>query len=155
MGPNMSNHAYARLFYHFVWSTKNCKSFIKKEYQDSLHKFIGKTLTKKEWYPIAIGGIEDHMHILVQANLKEHIADIVASVKASSSRFMRKNFDADFAWQGGYGVFSVDSKMLDVISNYILKQEQHHKTKNVKSEFRLLLQRGHVSYADIARVKYR
>ena len=110
-------------------------------------------LINKKWHPVAVGGIGDHVHILAQAGVKNSLAEIVASVKAGSSKFMKKKFVEEFAWQGGYGVFSVDAKTVYAVKDYILRQEQHHASKDSKYEFRQLLQRGGVCYADLVCTK--
>ena len=132
----MSNHSYSKLFYHLVWSTQDRSPLIIKEFRRDLFDYIGKMILKKDLHPIAIGGVEDHVHILLQKKPKFLISEVVCYLKANPSRFMRVKFNPDFAWQGGYSAFTVDRFSLEKIKNYILKQEEHHKKKSLDFELR-------------------
>jgi len=135
----MSNHSYTSMFYHLVWSTKDREFYIKPEFKKSLYSYIGKVISDNGWHLLAIGGISDHIHILLQKNPKDSISETVCRIKANSSRFMRKNFITEFAWQGGYSAFTVDIKSLGRIKNYILNQEKHHSNMTFGDELARIL----------------
>ncbi|KKP24855.1 MAG: Transposase [candidate division TM6 bacterium GW2011_GWF2_28_16] len=123
------NHVYSKLYYHVIWKTKNKQPIIMPEFKDDLYHYIGQIVKTKGWHLIAIGGIHDHIHILVQMEPQNTISDLVCKIKSNSSRLIKTQFMADFAWQEGYGVFSVDRHSIKRIKNYILNQEQHHNVK--------------------------
>ncbi len=122
-----SNHVYSKLYYHIVWKTKNKEPNIKNEFKKDLYLYIGQIIKTKGWHLIAIGGIENHVHILIQMQPQNTISDLVCKIKSNSSRFIKLNFDSKFAWQEGYGVLTVDRHSVKRIKNYILNQEEHHK----------------------------
>lgn len=85
-----NNNVYSKLYYHLIWSTKNRTPILTKEIRPDVYKYIGRTITMKDWHLIAIGGIEDHIHILIQKRPSKEISYVVSSLKSSSSRFIKK-----------------------------------------------------------------
>lgn len=123
------NHVYAKLYYHIIWKTKNLDPLILPKFKDNLYKYIAQIIKNKGWHLMAIGGTQNHVHILVQINPKDTIPDVVCKIKSNSSRFIKETFMMEFVWQKGYGVFTVDRRSIKLITNYILKQEEHHRIK--------------------------
>ena len=92
---------------------------------------------------MAIGGMPDHIHILLSANSEYGVAKIINTLKSNSSKWMRTKKKA-FAWQEGYGAFSVSQSGLDEVKEYIQNQAEHHKKRDFKEEFFALLRlHGH------------
>jgi REP element-mobilizing transposase RayT len=137
----MTNHSYSTLYYHLVWATQDRNKLIKRDFKKPLYDYIGKIAVYKGFGLIAVGGIEDHIHLLIQTTAKSYIPKIVSSIKSNSSRFIRENFLLDFGWQNGYSVFTVDVLSLVRIKNYILNQETHHCEMDYEREYNLLLKR--------------
>ena len=123
----INNHAYIKLYYHLVWSTKNRTLIIKDEFKNDLYNYIGKIIVAKGFHLIAIGGVQDHIHLLIQTSPTKNISDIVCKIKSNSSRFVKENFLSSFAWQEGYAAFTIDETSILRIKNYIENQEEHHK----------------------------
>lgn len=144
----MNSNVYSKLVYHLVWSTKNREPFIKEKFRKQVYMFIGSVVKRKKWHLLAIGGISDHLHLLIQMDSKLALWEVVCKIKSNSSRFIKENFIADFAWQEGYSVFTVDRFSIDKIKNYILKQEKHHKEKilSYERELMLMLTRNNIEY---------
>ena len=142
----MANHCFSSMFYHLVWSTQYREPNIKSESKDKLHYYIKEIISRKEWHPVAVGGIDDHVHILIQKAPKYTISDVVCCIKSNSSRFMSENFVKDFAWQHGYSVFTVDQRSIDRVKGYILNQELHHKKMSFEEEYIALLKRNCIKY---------
>ena len=142
----MSSPVYSCVYCHFVWSTKNRESLITSEIKPSLYNFIGSVMTRRKWQLIAIGGVEDHIHILMKKISRDHESDIVCRIKSNSSRFMSENFVKDFTWQHGYSVFTVDQRSIDRVKGYILNQELHHKKMSFEEEYIALLKRNCIKY---------
>ena len=135
-------------YIHIVFSTKHRQPFIKKAIKAELHAYLGGICRDLECFPRAIGGVEDHVHILCLLSKKIALVDLVAKVKANSSKWMKTNGDeyATFYWQGGYGAFSVNPSEIEVVIEYIQNQEEHHKKRTFKEEFRLFLKKYEIEF---------
>ncbi len=138
-----SSHVYAQLTYHLVWSTKKQMPWITQPLRHELHNYMAEIILRKGLVPLEVGGIHDHVHLLVQCGTAQNIPALVSCIKANSSRFMRARV-ADFAWQEGYGVFTVDVVSFDRLQNYIRNQEQHHGKLTFDEEVALLHKRYEV-----------
>jgi len=141
-------HTYYQLLYHLVWSTKERRPLITADLQNRLYEYIGGTFRSLKCFPILFGGIHDHVHLCVEIPPKYALADIVRNVKVSSSKWVRQNFPIkkEFEWQEGYGAFSVSPSCKEAVLQYIKNQEIHHKERNFREEFLLLLQKHAVKY---------
>ena len=138
----MSSHqTYTKMYYHLVWSTKNRHPFITKENEETLYNYIGRITIEKKWHLLEIGGIYNHVHILLQKSPRYTISEVVRCIKSNSSTFMREKFNPNFAWQAGYSAFTVDKLSLLRLKKYILNQKQHHDAMSFEKEFDLLLER--------------
>ncbi len=86
---------------------------------------------------LEIGGMQDHVHLLIKLNSLDKFSSLVRDIKSSSSLWMHKNFPAlrDFAWQEGYGSFTVSYSILENIQEYIRNQEQHHASISFDEEY--------------------
>ncbi|MEA5582114.1 IS200/IS605 family transposase [Nodularia harveyana UHCC-0300] len=124
-----------RLYYHVVWATKKRQPFINSNIED---KFYGYLIGKAHHLGCiihAIGGIEDHIHLVVSIPPKLSIAEFVKTLKGSSSHYYNHNLGKtqEFAWQEGYGVFSLGSKQLQKAVHYVNNQKIHHQNKTTIS----------------------
>jgi|ERR1051325_302644 REP element-mobilizing transposase RayT len=108
---------FANLINHIVFSTKDRAELIDRAYAAGLHAYIGEVLSNLDGALLCAGGMPDHIHLLVSLSPKFAVADVVRDIKANSSRFLKRAFPGmrRFAWQNGYGIFSVsESKSLSV-----------------------------------------
>lgn len=137
----MSNHTYTCFIYHLVWATKDRKKLINSEFKDDLYKFIANFMIQRNWHPIAIGGISDHIHILIKFKKELLVSEIVSKIKSNSCKFLREKVDANFNWQNGYSSFTVDNTSIFKLKKYIENQEKHHEDITVEKEEFLLLKR--------------
>ena len=119
---------YWRLFYHFVWGTKNREPFIAPQWENDLHNAIAAKANKLDAFVYAVGGIEDHVHLVVSTPPKIALSTFIGQVKGNSSHLVNHVLDRDayFAWQAEYGVVSFGGKMLDTVVRYVKNQRQHH-----------------------------
>jgi len=119
---------YWRLFYHFVWGTKNKEPLIEPEWEKSLHNVIAAKSTGLEAFVHAVGGIEDHIHLVVSVPPKISLSTFVGQVKGNSSHFVNHELDVKthFLWQTEYGVVSFGGRMLDTVVRYAKNQRKHH-----------------------------
>ncbi|MFN8487755.1 MAG: IS200/IS605 family transposase [Caldilineaceae bacterium] len=118
--------AYWRLYYHFVWTTKERAPLITGTLEPHLYRWLYNE-AKKLYCPFFyIGGIIDHVHVLTAVRPSVSPSDFMKQLKGSSSRFISLKFKRPFEWQEGYGVFSVAEHDIDRVKAYVLNQKQHH-----------------------------
>jgi REP element-mobilizing transposase RayT len=139
---------YLSLLVHFVWSTKNREPWIARDWSDNLYAYIGGVLRKKKAKLICAGGIDDHIHIYSSLPSTLTVADAVNAMKAYSSRWVHEEIPKKkgFAWQDGYGAFSVNKSSEQRVIDYILNQEAHHRRYSFQSEFLTLLRKHEIEY---------
>ena len=119
---------YWRLFYHFAWGTRSREPLIALEWEGSLHNVIAAKATELDALVHAVGGIEDHIHLVVSVPPKIALSILIGQAKGNSSHFVNHELDVDirFAWQAEYGVVSFGGKMLDTATQYARNQRNHH-----------------------------
>lgn len=141
-------NTYSQILLHTVFSTKDHASMIKPTIQGRLYEYVGGIVRAEKGLLLAIGGTPDHLHMLVQWRTDEAIADLLRDVKSRSSSWIHKTFPAfrTFAWQEGYGVFSVSKSQEKRLRAYIAGQEEHHRTRDFKEEFLRLLRAHDIDY---------
>lgn len=134
--------------YHAVFSTKGRIEWIAPEVEDRLYPFIGGILKDLRCIPIAINGTADHLHVLAVYPSDLSHADMLRHVKKRSSEWIHNTFDglSAFAWQEGYGGFTVSKSMLDDVAEYVRRQKEHHTRFDSLSEFKELLRRHGIEY---------
>jgi putative transposase len=95
---------------------------------------------------IAAGGIENHIHLLIELPPTLSLAEAISKFKSNSSRWMKTKGIKDFSWQTGYGAFSVGAKQLGAVTKYIRNQREHHKTQTYEEEFIGFLKRAGIEF---------
>jgi len=138
----------AKVYLHIVFSTKGRKSFICSQIEGRLYNYIASICQNHGCFVHGIGGMEDHVHILLEQSRTITISKLLELIKANSSRWIKSQNSkcSDFSWQGGYGVFSVDQATFVAVKEYISNQKHHHKKYDFKRELLLLLKRANISY---------
>lgn len=131
----------AKCYLHIVFSTKGRANLIPKVHLDKVHAYIVGILNANHCPSVQVGGTENHVHILCIISRTITIADLVKTIKASSSKWINEQQGGahHFAWQEGYGCFSISQTHLDAVTKYISSQEEHHKRVSFQDEFRRLL----------------
>lgn len=128
------------LHYHIVFSTKDRVAHIHKEWRDRLHAYLGGVVRDLGGYPEAVGGVEDHVHLLVGLRATHCLSDVMRVIKSASSKWVHQEMQKKlFSWQEGYGAFTVSPTQIDVVKNYIGNQEKHHQQKSFQDEYLELL----------------
>jgi putative transposase len=135
-------HTYASNFIHCIFSTKERKSNIAADRVADLYSYLGGIARSEGFMLIAAGGTANHVHLLVILPPTLSIANAVQKLKGSSSRWLGKGF----AWQGGYGAFSVSPSKVAIVKKYIAGQEAHHRKQSFEEEFTEMLQRCGIEY---------
>jgi putative transposase len=118
------------------------------EIRERLWPYLGGTARDNGMKAIEIGGIADHVHALISIPASVALAGAVKLIKGSSSRWLKESFPnmSAFAWQDGYGAFSVSESQLEVVRDYVRNQEEHHRTKTFAEEYRAFLERHRVEF---------
>ena len=139
----------SKIYVHIIFSTKHRQPFLSnKEIRNEMHAYLGGTLKELECPVLIVGGVSDHVHILCMMSKNISIAKIIGDVKRSSSKWIKQkvNILSKFAWQNGYGVFSVGQSELERVKTYILNQEEHHRKKSFQEELRAFFKKYEVEY---------
>ncbi len=138
---------YLSLHYHLVFSTKNREPLIAEAWAKRFHEYLGGTISGLVGFPQGVGGMPDHVHLLVGLKSTHCLADFVRELKKSSSAWVRSELGiGQFAWQEGYGAFTVSATSRDGVRRYIANQEEHHRKKSFREELIELLERSGVNY---------
>lgn len=138
-------HTYTTNLVHCVFSTKDRTPRIPEEKLETLWAYMFGIAKNHAIELVAIGGTEDHLHMLIGLPATMTLSDAVRTLKANSSRFLREH-GIDFNWQQGYGAFSVSPSMVETVKAYIRNQREHHRKRNFEEEFVALLKKSGVNY---------
>ena len=139
-------HTVGNLVVHFIFSTKQRQPKIAPEFRCDLFAYLGGIVRELRGTALIINGTADHVHMLVRIPPIQSVADFTRVVKTNSSRWVRAKWSARFAWQTGYGAFSVSESNVVAVRNYILKQDEHHKKRSFQQEFVAFLKKNKVPY---------
>ncbi len=133
---------------HVIFSTKDRFPFIEPDVRPALHSYLATVARNAGCEAYRIGGVADHVHSAIRLSRTVTSADLVETLKTSSSKWMKTQFAdlADFSWQRGYGCFSVGPSDLEALRAYIDNQEEHHRTRTFQDEFRMFLNKYGVNY---------
>jgi putative transposase len=140
--------SYTNLLYHIVFSTKERRPLIKPAYQARLYDYIGGVIRGQGGVSLGINGIEDHVHVLAKLRPDKALSDVLRDLKSNASGWMHEIFPElkDFAWQNGYGAFTVSASQVAKVQNYIARQAEHHQSRNFRTEFIKLLRANGIEY---------
>jgi len=141
-------NTYSSLFYHIVFSTKNRKSWIKPEIENRVWSYIGGIARAHNMQAIQVGGIDDHVHALLRAKPVHSPSEIAKLIKTETSKWIHQEFDQmrTFAWQDGFGVFSVSKSNVPKVVEYIKRQREHHSGESFEDEYEQLMKLHDVEY---------
>lgn len=141
-------NTYSNLFYHIVFSTKGRKDLIDRNVEERVWAYIGGIARKHQLIAIQVGGIENHIHVLILAKPKIAPSQIVQWLKGESSRWIHETFPelAKFEWQDGFGVFSVSKSNVPDVVEYIKNQREHHQKQTFEDEYLSMLKLNGINY---------
>lgn len=135
------------LHIHVVFSTKDRMPLIEPEWRERLHAYLGGVARNLEVVPDAIGGVADHVHLLLGLKATHSLAEVVRGIKAVSSKWVHEEIgQARFKWQEGYGAFSVSPSQREIVKSYIERQEQHHRKRGFQEEYHDFLIKSGVDF---------
>ena len=138
----------AKNLLHLVFSTKDRRPLLRDEERGELHAYITGVLKSHDSPLIEINSVRDHVHVLFAQSKNHAPAKIVEQIKTASSAWIKKcdSWYADFAWQSGYGIFSIGFSQIESVKGYIATQEEHHQKISFQDEFRQLLRRYEIDF---------
>ncbi len=138
-------HSYVSSVFHIVFSTKQRAQLIRPDNQSRLWNYLAGIAHNHGMQTLAVGGTGNHVHMLVVLPADTALSAAMRTLKANSSRWMRET-DRLFAWQKGYGAFSVSPSQLERVTHYIANQAAHHRTRSFEEEFLAMLQAANIQF---------
>lgn len=141
-------NTFTQVYIQIVFTVKGRQNLIHKKWKDELYKYICGIVNAKQQKVYAIGGVADHIHILVSIKPNTSISELVRGIKANSSKWINEKglVLGKFQWQGGFGAFSYAQSQLDTVIKYINNQEKHHKVKTFRDEYTEFLEKFEIDY---------
>ena len=134
------SHSFSQLLYHVVFSTQYRQNLIDPELREDLYPFISAIVRNQRCSLLGIGGMPDHLHLLVRMRPTLPVADLLRAIKANSSRWIHERSESlCFGWQEGYAAFSVSESAARDVCRYIQSQEEHHRRRSFEEEWLGLL----------------
>ena len=132
-------------YFHISFSTSGRTKSISEELQPQLWRMMAGIAKKEGWRAVAVGGMEEHAHLLLNLPPVVSVSKAVQVIKSNSSRWMRTKVKG-FAWQQGYGCFTVSKSGIEAVREYIEHQKEHHRKRTFEDEYLALLKKHGVEY---------
>jgi REP element-mobilizing transposase RayT len=147
-GENIMPHTYGSIYIHCVFSTKRRERLLNEPICERLWEYMGGIARGHGFKTIIAGGTDDHAHALVSLPTSLSISRTVQFLKGSSSKWIHETFSGsgNFAWQDGYGAFSIGTTQIKRTMDYIRNQEQHHVRERFEDEFIGLLRHHDIDF---------
>ena len=140
------SHTSGNILLHMIFSTHGRRPLIKSDFRADLFAYLGGIIREMDGTALIVNGSTDHVHMLVRIRPAQSSAQIACVVKANSSRWVHEKWDSEFAWQTGYGVFSVSESNVAAVTKYIAGQEEHHLKHSFQEELIAFLKKNNVAY---------
>jgi len=139
---------YTQIYIHYVFATKTRIRIINSDIQEELYNYVAGLTRELGCFLQCIGGMEDHMHLLIGLHPTMSVSTFAQKMKANTSRFINDQGWAwgKFSWQEGYGAFSVSQSGLGQVREYLSHQKEHHQSSSFIHEYESLLAKYHVDY---------
>ena len=138
---------YLSLHYHLVFSTKNREPVIDAPWRSRLHEYLGGTIAGLGGFPQGVGGVADHVHLLVGLKATHCLADVLRELKKAASVWVHEEIGLKtFAWQEGYAAFTVSATAREAVQGHIANQEEHHRTRSFRDELIDMFDRAGIEY---------
>jgi REP element-mobilizing transposase RayT len=134
------------LLVHLVFSTKDRRPLLNESVRSGLHAYLATVAREKKCDCFRVGGVADHVHLAVRLHATKSVAKLVEELKTSSSRWLKVQGVEGFAWQRGYGAFSVNPADSSALVRYIEEQDAHHRKRDFQQEMRAFFEKYHVAF---------
>ena len=141
-------HTFSRLLLHVVFSTKKRRNSLYRDMRGDLFGYLRGIARNEGVHVLSANAVEDHVHMLLVVKPIHAPSEVVKTIKANSSRWIHETYAVlgDFAWQSGFGVFSVSESAAGGVATYIDRQEEHHRRMPFAQELRLFLEKHGVEH---------
>lgn len=141
-------NTYTSLHYHIVFSTKNRHPWIAPKIEERIWKYLGGIARENGMTADRVGGVEDHVHMVVGIPPKLALSKAVQLLKGGSSKWIHGTFPAlaKFAWQDGFSAFTVSKSILPAVIRYVANQREHHRVRTFRDEYRTLLEKHGIEF---------
>jgi putative transposase len=142
--------SFTQLNYHFVFATKYRHPAINEPIRERLYEYMGGILRNLDGRLLEVGGMPDHIHLLIKLSPSHAVSDTLRDLKANSSKWVHDTFTSTrtFEWQKGYGGFTVSHSQLARVTTYIRNQAEHHRKMTFKEEYMKLLRRHGIEFRE-------
>lgn len=138
---------YLSLHYHLVFGTKDRMPLIEASWRLRLHEYLGGTIRGLGGFPEEVGGVADHVHLLVGMKATHCLADVMRELKKASSAWAHDELGIlGFTWQEGYAAFTVSATAREAVRTYMAKQEEHHRARSFRDEVVEMLEKAGITY---------
>lgn len=136
------------LLVHLVFSAKDRAPVLDAEVRPKLHAYLATVARNADCECFRVGGVADHVHLAIRLARTVATANLIEELKTSSSKWLKSQSPAlaGFAWQRGYGAFSVGPSDLDALLHYVDNQEEHHRTRTFQEEYRAFLKKYGIAF---------
>ena len=141
-------HTFSRILLHVIFSTKGRRNSLYREMRGDLLAYVLGIVRNEGAQTLAANAVEDHVHLLLAVKPVQAASDLVRKIKTNTSRWIHATYPdlRDFAWQSGFGVFSVSESAVRDVAAYIRDQERHHRRMPFAEELRLFLEKHGIEY---------
>ena len=141
-------HTFSRILLHVIFSTKGRRNSLYREMRGDLLAYVRGIVRNEGAQTLAANAVEDHVHLLLAVKPVQAASDLVRKIKTNTSRWIHATYPdlRDFAWQSGFGVFSVSESAVRDVAAYIRDQERHHRRMPFAEELRVFLEKHGIEY---------
>jgi len=138
---------YLSLHYHLIFSTKERQPVILESWRSRLYEYLSGSVDGLGGVSQGVGGVADHVHLLVGLKATHCLADFMRELKKASSVWVHDEIGVPgFAWQEGYAAFTVSAPSREAVQTYIANQTQHHQRKTFRQELKQYLEQAGIDY---------
>lgn len=141
-------HSLSHILVHVIFSTKDRNPYLTVDVRENLHGYLASASRNLGCECFRVGGVEDHVHLAIELPRTLALSKLLEMLKSSSSKWLKLQSEelAEFAWQKGYGAFSLSFSHLGTLCDYIDRQEEHHKVVSFEDEYVSLLEKLKIEY---------
>ncbi len=143
-------NTFTSLHYHVVFSTKNREPWLRQDIETRVWSYLGGIARENAMKPLLIGGVDNHVHLLLGVPPSLAISKAVQLIKGGASVWIRENLAGlgGFGWQDGYAAFTVSKSLIPDVEAYIRSQREHHRVKTFEEEYRAFLEKHEIAYEE-------
>jgi len=141
-------NTYTSLHYHIIFSTKNRERWITTDIEQRIWEYLGGIAKQNDVKALQIGGVDDHVHLVLGIPPTLSISKVLQLLKGGSSKWVHDTFPAlaAFEWQDGYGAFTVSKSQLPEVIEYVKNQREYHRVRTFQEEYRAFLEKHGIEY---------